>query len=82
MIRQLEARRITTHLLFTGNLVRQPAYPEARSRVAALLTNPDFTMNQVFWIGLYPGLGAAEIEYARGGGSRSRLAQPAVTRPT
>jgi CDP-6-deoxy-D-xylo-4-hexulose-3-dehydrase len=64
VIRQLEARRITTHLLFTGNLVRQPAYPEARSRVAALPINPDFTMNQVFWIDLYPGLGAAEIEYA------------------
>ena len=60
----MEARRIATRLLFAGNLVRQPAYPEARYRVAALLTNPDFTMNQVFWIGLYPGLGAAEIEYA------------------
>jgi CDP-6-deoxy-D-xylo-4-hexulose-3-dehydrase len=63
VIAHLEQRKIATRLLFAGNLVRQPAYREAPHRIAAPLVNSDFVMNQVFWIGVYPGLSDAMIDY-------------------
>jgi CDP-6-deoxy-D-xylo-4-hexulose-3-dehydrase len=63
VVRHLEARKIATRLLFGGNLVRQPAYQDAPHRVAAPLVNSDFVMNQVFWIGVYPGLSDAMLDY-------------------
>jgi CDP-4-dehydro-6-deoxyglucose reductase, E1 len=59
----LEERQIATRLLFGGNLVRQPAYRDRTFRVAGTLENADFVMNQVFWIGLYPGIGPAMLDY-------------------
>ena len=61
--RYLEDRKIATRLLFGGNLVRQPAYRDRVFRVVGDLTNADFVMNQVFWIGLYPGISPAIVEY-------------------
>lgn len=61
--RYLEDRKIATRLLFGGNLVRQPAYRDREFRVVGTLTNADFIMNQVFWIGLYPGIGPEMIAY-------------------
>jgi CDP-6-deoxy-D-xylo-4-hexulose-3-dehydrase len=56
VIRDLEAHKIGTRLLFGGNLVRQPAYSNVPYRVVGDLSNSDFVMTQVFWIGLYPGV--------------------------
>jgi CDP-6-deoxy-D-xylo-4-hexulose-3-dehydrase len=61
--RHLEDRNIATRLLFGGNLVRQPAYRDREFRVVGPLTNADFVMNQVFWIGLYPGITPAATGY-------------------
>ncbi len=63
VIDHLERRKIATRLLFAGNLVRQPAYKEAKFRVAGDLANTDFVMNHVFWIGVYPGINGAMMEY-------------------
>jgi CDP-6-deoxy-D-xylo-4-hexulose-3-dehydrase len=63
VIQFLEARKIATRLLFGGNLLRQPAYREIRRRVVGELPNTDFVMNNVFWVGLYPGLTASMIDY-------------------
>jgi CDP-6-deoxy-D-xylo-4-hexulose-3-dehydrase len=59
----LESRNIATRLLFGGNLLRQPAYRDIRKRVVGDLRNTDFVMNNVFWIGLYPGITQAMLDY-------------------
>ena len=59
----LEAHNVATRLLFGGNLLRQPAHRERPHRVVGELTNSDFVMNQTFWIGVYPGLSGAALEY-------------------
>jgi len=59
----LEERKIATRLLFGGNLVRQPAYRDAPYRLAGPLVNSDFVMDRVFWIGVYPGITPAIVEY-------------------
>jgi CDP-6-deoxy-D-xylo-4-hexulose-3-dehydrase len=63
VVRQLESRKIATRLLFGGNLLRQPLYMDVPHRKIGDLKNADFIMNQVFWVGLYPGLQLQHINY-------------------
>jgi CDP-4-dehydro-6-deoxyglucose reductase, E1 len=56
-------RKIGTRLLFGGNLVRQPYMKGRNFRVAGSLANADVVVDRTLWIGVYPGLGAAEIDY-------------------
>jgi len=66
LIGALEAGKIGTRLLFGGNLLRQPAYEGCEYRVIGNLTNADFVMNNVFWIGVYPGLTKPMLDYVTG----------------
>jgi len=63
MIRFLDKSKIDTRLLFGGNLTRQPAFREVAYRWVGDLKNSDFVMNQVFWIGVYPGLSREMLNY-------------------
>jgi CDP-6-deoxy-D-xylo-4-hexulose-3-dehydrase len=63
VITHLNAAKIGTRLLFGGNLLRQPAYLDSNFRQVGALPNTDYVMNNVFWIGVYPGLTEPMIDY-------------------
>jgi CDP-6-deoxy-D-xylo-4-hexulose-3-dehydrase len=63
LILALDQEKIGTRLLFGGNLLRQPAYEGCEHRVIGSLPNTDFVMNNVFWIGVYPGLTAKMLDF-------------------
>jgi CDP-6-deoxy-D-xylo-4-hexulose-3-dehydrase len=63
MVKHLEGARISTRLLFGGNLLRQPAYRDTVLRRIGDLANADYVMKNVFWIGVYPGLSSLAVEY-------------------
>lgn len=63
IIRHLDFHKIDTRLLFGGNLTRQPAFQNIACRKIGSLKNSDFVMNQVFWIGVYPGLTKEMLDY-------------------
>lgn len=63
----LEGHNIQTRLLFSGNLIRHPAFDQIRDtdkyRVVGNLENTDFIMNNSFWIGVYPGMTDEMLDY-------------------
>jgi CDP-6-deoxy-D-xylo-4-hexulose-3-dehydrase len=63
MTRAFDAAKIGTRNIFAGNLIRQPAYEGWEYRVVGDLTNTDFVMNNVFWVGTFPGLTQPMLDY-------------------
>ena len=65
--RYLEEHQVQTRLLFSGNLIRHPCFDAIRGtaayRVSGGLEMTDFVMNQSFWVGVYPGMTDAMMDY-------------------
>lgn len=66
VVRMLEEKKISTRMLFGGNLLKQPAYDGIRFRVSGSLDNTDSVMDNLFWIGVYPGLSREMLDYIVG----------------
>jgi CDP-6-deoxy-D-xylo-4-hexulose-3-dehydrase len=69
LAQHLDARKIGNRMLFGGNLVRQPAFVRLREeypkafRVIGDLAGADQIMNETLFIGVYPGLTDAMLDY-------------------
>jgi CDP-4-dehydro-6-deoxyglucose reductase, E1 len=63
LIKYLNANKIGTRLLFSGNLIKQPYMKNINFKVHGDLTNTDLIMENTFWIGLYPGLSSEHLQY-------------------
>ena len=63
LLRFLDSRKIGTRLLFAGNLTKQPAYRNVDFKLVGDLTNTDIVMTRTFWVGTYPGLTNAMLDF-------------------
>lgn len=59
----LEKNKIMTRTLFSGNLIKHPAYLNVKKRVVSSLDVTDRVMYNTFFVGLYPGISKEMIEY-------------------
>lgn len=63
LTRFLETHRVETRLIFAGNITRQPAYANIEQRVIGDLPVADDIMRGGFFVGVYPGLDTARLDY-------------------
>jgi len=63
LLEYLDQYKIGTRLLFAGNLIRQPSMVGRNFRIAGDLANTDKIMNDTFWVGVYPGLTEAMLDF-------------------
>ncbi len=63
----IESNNIQTRPVFSGNLIKHPAFDGIRNtdayRVAGTLDTTDYIMNNSFWVGVYPGMTDEMIDY-------------------
>lgn len=68
IVEYVEQHGVQTRNLFAGNLIKHPCFDEMRAagkgfRVVGTLDNTDRIMRDTFWVGVYPGMTDAMIDY-------------------
>lgn len=63
IVNYLNQHNIGTRLFFAGNLTKQPYMKDKHFRVSGDLSNTDEAMINSFWVGIYPGIGQAMLDF-------------------
>ena len=68
IVSYVESHGVQTRMLFAGNLTKHPCFDEMRAsgegyRIVGSLDNTDRVMSDTFWVGVYPGMNDAMIDY-------------------
>ncbi len=67
LAQHLESHLIQTRNLFAGNILRHPCFESLQEgvdyRVVGTLENTEAIMNDALWVGLYPGMDEARLDY-------------------
>lgn len=68
VVQYVEGKGVQTRMLFAGNLTKQPCFDGMREcgqgyRIVGNLENTDRIMKDTFWVGVYPGMTDAMIDY-------------------
>lgn len=68
LVTYIESHGVQTRMLFAGNLIKHPCFDQMRAsdqgyRIVGQLTETDRIMNDTFWVGLYPGMTEAKLDY-------------------
>lgn len=67
LVKHLESRGIQTRALFAGNITKHPCFTHLENgrdyRVVGDLARTNAMMERGLWVGVYPGLEQAQIEY-------------------
>lgn len=63
----LEKNKIGTRNIFSGNLLRHPAYLKIKEKIKVIgtLEKADFVMNNAFWLGVWPGISNPQLDYVK-----------------
>ena len=68
VVQHLESQHVQTRMLFGGNYLKQPVFDEYRRsgkgyRVIGNLPNSNRIMENCFWVGVYPGMRKAMLDF-------------------
>jgi CDP-4-dehydro-6-deoxyglucose reductase, E1 len=63
LVQWLENANVETRQVFGGSILRQPAFQDITCRIAATLERTDRVMRDTCFIGVYPGLDEAMIDF-------------------
>lgn len=63
----LEENKIGTRNIFSGNLLRHPAYIKLKNKFKIIGShkNADLIMNNAFWLGVWPGIDEKMLKYVK-----------------
>lgn len=67
LTKYLEEHGIGTRNIFSGNILRHPAYSNSKKnyRVMGIQENADTIMNSAFWLGVWPGITNKDLTYIK-----------------
>ena len=66
IINYFNENNIDLRMLFSGNILKHPAYQGLECKIVGDLKNSDTIMNNSFFLGVYPGIKSKEMDYIVG----------------
>jgi len=63
LVQWLTKHNIEVKTIFSGNILKHPAYKQIKCRIIEDLKNTDYSMYNSFFVGVYPGLDEEKIKY-------------------